>query len=221
MVVCAKCGAELAAGAEECPRCGAAVGSADAADIDEIKRERRKLFLVGFGCLFLGLLLGRGMPGVSWISFPDDGPGREWSGANLNNSKPPIATTAVELFDAFRDDEDVAEARFGDRPLMVTGTLARIDKHARFGPDLMLQTSNPEKPLRADLVRESRDEAGRLASGQTITVGCRHVEESFGPDPWLRDCRIQDAGDAPAARPGLPEPPAPPAPPEPPEPVTS
>jgi hypothetical protein len=69
----------------------------------------------------------------------------------------------------------------------------RVDADRKFGPDVLLTTSDPNKPLRVDLVRDSREAAFSLKAGEAITVGCRRMEENTGPDPWLMDCRIQEA----------------------------
>jgi hypothetical protein len=73
------------------------------------------------------------------------------------------------------------------------GTVRRVDRDPTFGPDVLLNTSDPAKPLRADLIEDSREAAASLEPGEAITVGCLRVQEHMGPDPWLRSCRIQPA----------------------------
>jgi hypothetical protein len=195
-VDCIECGALLPPTAAYCPKCGTSrVGSRrEPEDIDEVKAGRRRVFLTGFACLMLGLLVGRGF---DWIDFNATG-SRSWSwgGPPGANVRPPVAANAEELFTTYRDNRGAAQIRFSRRPLMVTGAVTRIDPHPQFGPDILLKTSDPNKPLRADLVPESREAAFALEAGQTVTVGCQRVEENIGPDPWLRNCRIQEAGEA-------------------------
>jgi hypothetical protein len=193
---CIECGALLPPTAAYCPKCGTSrVGTRrDAEDIDDVKAGRRRILLTGFACLMIGLMVGRGF---DWIDFNATG-SRSWSwgGPPGANVRPPVSASAEELFTTFRDNRGAAQIRFARRPLMVTGTVARIDPHPQFGPDILLKTSDASKPLRADLVQESREAAFSLTAGQTVTVGCQRVEENIGPDPWLRNCRIQEAGEA-------------------------
>jgi hypothetical protein len=216
-VDCGKCGTILSPGAVFCPRCGAAGTDAGIGEdgLDEVKAARRRIFLTGFACLFIGLLLGSGS---SWFNFGGGngnwGNWGNWGGppAAAWGGRPPIAASADQLYETYRDDEDLAQRRYSNRPLVVTGTVLRLDQHPRFGPDILLRTSDAVKPLRVDLLPDSHDASDSLQAGDAIIVGCRRVEEHIGPDPWLRDCRIQEAGEGVPPLPGAaPAPPRPPS----------
>jgi hypothetical protein len=186
-----------------CPRCGATGPGAgpDDESLDDLKAGRRRLFLTGFACLFIGLVMGSGS---SWVNF---GQRDFWSGGPPASAWPgrtPALATAGELVETYRDDRQSAQRRYSRRPLIVTGNVVRVDQHAQFGPDILLSTSDAAKPLRVDLLKDSHDASDALVPGAAVTVGCQHVEEHIGPDPWLRNCRILESGAALAAPPGVP-----------------
>jgi hypothetical protein len=171
------------------------------------------LFLVGFACLALGLIIGRGF---GWGGFGGFGGFDSWDDQEPVVLVTPVATTAVEFSDTFRANADAARSRFANRPLLVTGTVVRLDKVDHpWGPDVLLATSDPAKTVLADLLPESHAAAGSLKAGQVITVGCEQVDESFGPDPWLKNCRIEQVPAAPQPPPAAEPPTAPPPPAEP------
>jgi hypothetical protein len=198
-----------------CRECGAIVpemperGARDAPDprdvrdereVDDVMARRRRFFLYGFGAIFLVLMVSRmsslaWLPWTAWMGGANSG--RSWNGWGGHDRSEaggtPVVTDATTVFETYRDNKNAARAKFADRPLVVTGTFVRIDGFPPLGPDLMLATSDEDELLRADLVQRSTGLAATLKPGDEVTVGCRHVEENIGPDPWLRSCQIEEA----------------------------
>jgi len=220
---CAKCGAAMSPIATYCPSCGAAAldepepqRSRDIGELsaDELMVRRRRVLFIGFAILLLVVMLSK----LSWIPWTMFG-GRGWGGNGWEQSgwdngwgdKSPAVTTASELFDAYRDNRNAARHRFGHRPLLLSGTVIRVEVDPKWGPDVMMRTNDPSKVLRIDLAEESYDESKSLTAGQTLDVGCARVMETLGPDPWLRSCRILKPGELPASPPAPPLPPVPPS----------
>ena len=168
---------------------------------DQLNDNRKKL-LIGGGAILLALAaLGKlSLPGIP-IHVNID-----------NDRKGPALVEAQQVYEAYRDDEDAAAKRFADREMVVTGEFLRIVPDGYGSLDMRLKTSNPEAPLGIDLAGIAIDDAKKLRPGQRVTVSCQGMGGG-GDDPWVRDCAIQSAAEAPS---GVPAPPAPPAPPPPP-----
>ena len=207
---CPECAADVNVLREFCPSCGAVLHRDSPArrpagpsgrPSDQLKDNRKKL-LIGGGAILLGLAaLGKlSLPGIP-IHVKID-----------NDRKGPALVEAQQIYEAYRDDERSAEKRFADREMVVTGEFLRIVPDGYGSLDMRLKTSNPEAPLGIDLAGIAIDDAKKLRPGQRVTVSCQGMGGG-GDDPWVRDCAIQSAADAPS---GVPTPPAPPAPPAPP-----
>lgn len=116
------------------------------------------------------------------------------SGSN-NASKsgtPPIAeikVTARELAKAFETNEVAAQAKYGDKPLLVTGVIHSITLDFADDPVLQLVSTNQFLPASAALGSEGKAAAATLKKGQTITLHCANVTEIIGA-PRLEDCRL-------------------------------
>ena len=207
---CPECAADVNVLREFCPSCGAVLhrdsparrpASPSGRPSDQLNDNRKKL-LIGGGAILLGLAaLGKlSLPGIP-IHVNID-----------NDRKGPALVEAQQIYEAYRDDERSAEKRFADREMVVTGEFLRIVPDGYGSLDMRLKTSNPEAPLGIDLAGIAIDDAKKLRPGQRVTVSCQGMGGG-GDDPWVRDCAIQSAADAPS---GVPTPPAPPAPPAPP-----
>ena len=207
---CPECAADVNVLREFCPSCGAVLHRDSPArrparpsgrPSDQLNDNRKKL-LIGGGAILLALAaLGKlSLPGIP-IHVDID-----------NDRKGPALVEAQQVYEAYRDDEDAAAKRFADREMVVTGEFLRIVPDGYGSLDMRLKTSNPEAPLGIDLAGIAIEDAKKLRPGQRVTVSCQGMGGG-GDDPWVRDCAIQSAADAPS---GVPSPPAPPAPPSPP-----
>jgi ribosomal protein L40E len=197
-VDCPRCDALVPPRAEFCPQCGTPTSpglrerlAAPRTD-DDLKRNRRNVFIIGAAFVFGLAILGQASWFDNGFDFDSDDPQRR-----------PAVIAAQPLFEAYRDDADEAEDRFEDRYLVVTGEFVRVVPDNEGDPDLRLRTSDPELPLGVDLIGSSHREAARLRPGQRVTVSCERVVR--GPeDNWLQNCSIEtvaEGSEAPSAVP--------------------
>jgi hypothetical protein len=171
---------------EFCPQCGTPTSrvlregrSGSGRSPEELKRNRRNVFLIGGAGLLLLAIMGR-------ISFID---------IDLDSDEPPPGPAVIEaqqLYDAYREDDGAANERFRNREMVVSGEFVRIVPDGNGNPDLRLKTSNPERPLGADLIQASHEEATRLRPGQEVTVSCQRMAGNR-QERWLQNCSIEEA----------------------------
>jgi hypothetical protein len=157
---------------------------------EELKRNRRNV-------LILGALLIFGTAAISpfnWFSFNVDR-------GSVARHRAPVTIEAKALYDAYRQDDRAANRRYRRREMVVSGEFVRIVPDGNGAPDLRLKTSDPERPLGADLIAASHEAATRLQPGQRVTVSCRNMAGDR-EERWLQNCSIQaDAGSPPAPPP--------------------
>lgn len=103
---------------------------------------------------------------------------------------PPLPVTATELFNAYESNEAAAQQQYGDRPLLVSGTVDGVDLDFRERPVVKLKTPNQFMSAQANLTDNSVPKASELSSGQPISLRCAGVSEVIGT-PMLKDCDIQ------------------------------
>ena len=195
---CPECDAVVPPHREFCPECGTPTsrvlregrsgarssGRSEA----ELKRNRRNVFVIGgAGLLFLAIV-GK----VSFIDIDMDSDERDTR---------PAVIEAQALYDAYREDDGAANERFRDREMVVTGEFVRVVPDGNGNPDLRLKTSNPERPLGADLIDEWHEEATELRPGQIVTVSCQRMAGNR-QERWLQNCSIESTSEGhPAASP--------------------
>lgn len=105
-------------------------------------------------------------------------------------AEPPLQVTARELFAAYDANEAAAQAKYGNRALLVTGTVDGVDLDFTDKPVVKLRTQNEFMSAQAALVEASHAKATSLSKGQSVTLSCVSVGEVMGT-PMLRDCTIQ------------------------------
>ena len=148
--------------------------------------EKKKKAL-GIGCLVLiGILVALFV--IAGMSGSSDTATEEKAAAEA--ATPPVEVTAGELFNAYQANEAGAQQQYGDRPLLVSGTIDRIDLDMMDNPVVHLRTSNQFMSAAANLTEASQAKAGDLAKGQKVVVLCAGVSEVIGM-PQLKDCEIQ------------------------------
>lgn len=203
---CPGCSADVSALREFCPVCGT---SMDAGLREGLQRSRDehpgqgrkglgKVAVIGAALLALGVVTQ-----VEWPwSDPDSG-GQVWAPG-------PVTIEAEALHQAYADNPDAAEERFGGREMVVSGEFLRIVPDGYGSLDLRLKTSDPDEQLGIDVTQLAIEDAKRLTPGQRVTVSCQGMGQG-ADELWVRDCAIQQGVDV------APSPPEPPAPPEEPE----
>jgi hypothetical protein len=173
----------------------------DSGSNEELKRNRRRVFVVGAAVLLAMGVVGKN----SW--FPN-----AFHIGSSSRAKGPVVIDAQQVYDAYRNDAHAAAKRFRHREMVVSGEFVRIVPDGQGNPDLRLKTSDPEAPLGADLAPISYDQAARLTPGQRVTVSCQRITGS-DDDRWLQNCAIQSvAGSKVVVQPATPAGNPPPSP---------
>jgi len=146
--------------------------------------------LVGFGVFVLFGVIGT-------ITDPDGGESRRDAADSGTEGVAVVAPTevsAMELFRAFQANELAAVAVYGDRPLLVSGTVTSVDLDFMDEPVVMLATDNEFMSAQLDFDDQDSTEISYLRVGQTVTALCLELSEVIGT-PMLDDCTLQPSAD--------------------------
>lgn len=103
---------------------------------------------------------------------------------------PAVPVSAGELFSEYQANEISADDRYKGKVLLVSGTLAGIDKDFLDRPVLRLKTANEFMPVDAKLDESEKGKAGRLSKGTAVKLRCEGAGSVIGR-PQLDDCRVQ------------------------------
>jgi hypothetical protein len=175
---CARCGKVVSRRAIFCRRCG--------------KQQRlnpRSLLLGAAGLFLVGLFavataaqrlplgLARGREAA-----------QPWSPYVAPQGSPSAALTAAELWALYDGDGAAADARFKDKPVAVTGTVADVRRDYKGEITLRLATGDALETVRATIV--SHDDSGRSipVRGQQVSLRCTGRGRLIG-SPVLDRCK--------------------------------
>jgi hypothetical protein len=100
----------------------------------------------------------------------------------------PVAVTAIQLFNAYQDNEVQADMLYKDKRLLVSGKVDKVSKDVMDKPFVNLATSNMFMSVLAYDMPESA--VASLRKGTALTLLCHGGGMTIG-SPMLRDCTIQ------------------------------
>lgn len=149
----------------------------------------------GKGLLIGGAALMLAVGAASQLPWPSFTPTMQTDSDEAARPRGPVTIEADQLQQAYQDDPDAAEERFGGREMVVSGEFLRIVPDGYGSLDLRLKTSNPDEQLGIDVADLSIEEAKQLRPGQRVTVSCQRMGQG-GDELWVQDCAIQFEGDA-------------------------
>lgn len=95
--------------------------------------------------------------------------------------------TSLQLSTAYQNNEVAAQQLFGDRPLLVTGTVTGVRLNFADEPVVELNSVNEFLSVQADLA--DANAAAGLRKGQKVTLLCQKVTEVVSA-PMLADCEL-------------------------------
>jgi hypothetical protein len=101
-----------------------------------------------------------------------------------------ISITSTDLFNAYSANEVAADDKYKGKQLLVTGTVASIDKGAFGGIHLRLATPNEFMSTICSLDSSEKSEVARLSNGQVVRVMCKGQGRVLG-SPSLSDCTLR------------------------------
>jgi hypothetical protein len=198
---CTKCGSVVPDGAAFCPNCGNATAPVQAsapgspfarnAEPEEPKNKKSKLLGclgIGVGAVVLLAILGSLAP-----ESASDGNTTAASGTAETAGELPLAVTAAQLFNAYANNEATAQGYFGDRLLLVSGTVDKVTLDFSDDPVVGLKTPNQFMDAQAALAEDAHDEAGNFNPGDKAELLCEGVSEIAGT-PMLKNCRTAPPG---------------------------
>jgi hypothetical protein len=100
-----------------------------------------------------------------------------------------MAVGSVELARAYENNEVAAQASYGDRRLLVTGTVTGISLDLFDSAVVQMEGTNQFLPVQARLTE--KDAAAALSKGMSVKVVCERVTEVISA-PILSKCRLVD-----------------------------
>lgn len=191
---CVKCGAALSDGAAFCPNCGAATtDKSSPAPPAEPKKKSNKLLGclgIGVGVIILLAVIGSLAPDRPATS---NGSAPAASAADTAPEDLPLAVTATELFNAYENNEASAQGYFGDRKLLVSGTVDKVILDFMDNPVVLLKTPNQFMSAQAALADDAHGQASGFNPGNKVQLLCEGVSEVVST-PMIKDCRTAPAG---------------------------
>ena len=104
--------------------------------------------------------------------------------------EPSVEVSATALFNAYEANEVAADDRYKGKKLLVTGTLASVDKDFTDSVVLHLAGPNPFMHISATLDDDEKSKAARLSKGDKVTVLCEGRGRIVG-SPVLGDCVVK------------------------------
>jgi tRNA_anti-like len=98
-----------------------------------------------------------------------------------------LPITSLQLSSAYDANEVAAQQQFGDRPLLISGTVTGISLDLLDQPIVSLNSINEFLSVQASL--SDADAAGQLQKGQEVRMLCQKVTEVISA-PQLSDCEL-------------------------------
>lgn len=105
----------------------------------------------------------------------------------------PVAVTATELFNAYQNNEASAQGYFGNRKLLVSGTVDKVSLDFMDDPVVGLRTPNQFMSAQAALAEDAESEASNFNPGDKVRLICENVSE-VAATPMLKECRTAPLG---------------------------
>lgn len=99
--------------------------------------------------------------------------------------------SARDLAAAYEQNEVAAQRYYGERVLLVSGSISSIALDMMDEPVIALDTGNPFQSVQLDFDEGDADAVAALRQGQNVSALCREVSEVIGM-PMLDDCTLID-----------------------------
>lgn len=188
---CRECGHEVSGEAKTCPKCGISSPAG--------KTSIFKMVLYGLAGLFVLSLIGSLTGGSSKSSSASSASIAAESMAadapppppkTKPQEQPPRAVKAVDLWNAYQENEVAADAAYKGKRLLVTGTVASIDKNVFGGIYVALKSPNEFMNTQANLDDGEESAAAALRKGQSVKLLCTGGTMIVG-SPVLDHCSIE------------------------------
>ncbi|HEX8583039.1 MAG TPA: zinc ribbon domain-containing protein [Allosphingosinicella sp.] len=188
---CPRCAETVKAEAKVCRHCGYDFETGQGAGttahpVPPTGKSKTKQGLLGcVGLIVLLVIIGMIFGGGS-----EDGAETGSAGETKAAEVQATPVSARQLAAAYEANEAAAQQQYGNKPLLVTGTVAGVELDFSDKPMLKLQGTNQFLDVQADLDEESQKKASSISKGQSITLRCTGVSEVMSI-PMLKGCSLQ------------------------------
>lgn len=97
--------------------------------------------------------------------------------------------TAAELATAYEGNEVAAQARYGNKTLIVTGIVEKVGLDIMDDPQISLDANDAFRSVTLSFDKSFSGKIGMINKGQTVTAKCNKISEVMSM-PMLDDCSM-------------------------------
>ncbi len=184
LIKCPECGKEISDKANSCPSCGFSLNSQSSQQSTAKSSKKKKGCLIGCIAFFVLILIGFCSNDNSTNKATQTS-----SSKPVETVKPVLTITAMELFDAFMDNELKANQAYKGKYIAVQGAVESIGEDIVGDPYVALNTGNPILKVQCMLNKSETGKAANLQKGQQIIIQ-GNCAGKFG-NVLIRSCSIK------------------------------
>lgn len=167
----------------------AALGRLQAAGTSPLHAANKKR-----GCFFWGAVAVAGLVGFVILAIAV-GPSKEQIAARksqeaLDAGESATSVTAMELWQAYEQNEAAAQQAYGNRPLRITGKVKSIQLGFSDEPYVVMETGNMFQSVQLHFADPSDGSIASLRKGDVVSAICTDISEVVG-SPILKGCALQ------------------------------
>ena len=124
-----------------------------------------------------------------YTGITDDGKGgnSKTKVANVAQEERVARVSAVDLFNAYDENEVATDEKLKGAIIEITGTVQSIDKDFMDDINIALRSSNEYMPVNLTMEKSEKETAINLRKGQKITARCKQISKTMG-SPYGRKC---------------------------------
>ncbi len=106
---------------------------------------------------------------------------------NIASQEKVISVSAVDLYNAYDDNEVATDEKLKGVIIEITGTVQSIDKDFMDDINISLRSPNEYMPVNVAMEKSEKETAINLRKGQKITARCKQISKTMG-SPYGRKC---------------------------------
>jgi hypothetical protein len=107
--------------------------------------------------------------------------------ANIAPQEKVISVSAVDLYNAYDENEVATDEKLKGAIIEITGTVQSIDKDFMDDINISLRSSNEYMPVNLGIEKSEKETAIKPRKGQKITARCKQISKTMG-SPYGRKC---------------------------------
>jgi len=190
--VCPQCAETVKSAAQICRFCG--YSFAGGGSLDGPSQSRMRNALLAGGVAVAALAVGGAVVAASNGFDPAQADENLMVGDPANEAiGSALEVSASELYQAYSENEQAAQMRYGNRPLIVSGRIESIELDAVDEPMVILSAGDTFETVTLHFGSTHSSETAALKKAQLFTARCSSIEEIMG-FPQLSGCAPFAAG---------------------------